>query len=1005
MRYPIKPHTLLVFLLVAVFFVIFLSCTSKAFSAPVDNGDWAMDFSISPPNTGTASEIGYVPLGQSIPSMAGIEFTIEAWIYSKATTNVYSSIFSRGGDDEGFNFFMANGKPYLALKFLDVSTAYNARYNVAQPNNTWIHVAGVFTTQNHTGVHAACTAAAGAEGQASHMDIYMNGVYRDCGSTGGRALPAFQYHGFTINPMYEWIGRSPTFGMNWNLVIMPSPGDKNWLIIDDVRFWKAARTAADIAACRNAELVAGAGQCGIANANLIGYWKFDEGTGETMITDSSIIQNNGSLEYCDYDCSGPFATSKSWDCAAIAITNPGLTCNDPWRNNAVFGSSWQPLSAYALTVTKSGMGSGTVTSSPSGIDCGGDCSEAYYSLSVTLTATANAGSAFTGWSGDADCSDGAVIMDSAKNCAATFALAQYTVTPSAGANGGINPSTVQTVNHGATAQFTVTPSAGYITSMSGTCGGNLAGNTYTTNAVTANCTVIASFNKDTDGDGTHDITDADDDNDGVADGSDSSPLDRYLCSDTDDDTCDDCSSGSFDAGNDGPDSNHDGTCETDFGDAPDPAYPSLASNDGANHIITTEEWLGDDVDSEVDSRQTNADEHDDGVIFVFNAQNKLSRMDVTVSVKDASDTGRYNSAENQERIYLNAWIDRNGDGDWSDTGEKIIGTGSGSTYLGRLTDTFTIDPPAETWEDGVKTFIFNLTSPMDWPVGNYARVRLDYGEDVGVTGTAQYGEVEDYLNPILASYAVVAAIGGNCDVDDPESEFYGTEVVIPAGVLSANTNITTVEVQDGDGLDPVPSDGIGILLDFGPDGTVFNTPVTITIPHDPSLVHGPSPQVYFWDDTLVPPAWSSEGITDIVVDETSDPHTVTFKVSHFTLFGTDLGNPSVPSGGSGGGGGGGCFIATAAYGSYLDPEVMLLRNFRDNCLLTNHIGNAFVNFYYKYSPPMAHYIGKHEGLRVITRAALAPIVYGVKYPRTSAGTFLITFIAVSLILRARRKGK
>ncbi len=53
-----------------------------------------------------------------------------------------------------------------------------------------------------------------------------------------------------------------------------------------------------------------------------------------------------------------------------------------------------------LIISKSGSGTGTVTSSPAGINCGTDCTEQYTSgTSVTLASTANAGSKFTGWSG------------------------------------------------------------------------------------------------------------------------------------------------------------------------------------------------------------------------------------------------------------------------------------------------------------------------------------------------------------------------------------------------------------------------------------------------------------------------------------------------------------------------------------------------------------------------------------------------------------------------------
>jgi uncharacterized repeat protein (TIGR01451 family) len=128
---------------------------------------------------------------------------------------------------------------------------------------------------------------------------------------------------------------------------------------------------------------------------------------------------------------------------------------------------------HTLTVTKSGNGSGTVTSSPAGINCGATCSHAFgQGSTVTLSASADSGSTFAGWSGEGCTGTGTcqVTMSQARTVTATFTLVKRTLTVTKNGSGtgtvtsspaGINcgASCSADYDHGTSVTLTGTPGA------------------------------------------------------------------------------------------------------------------------------------------------------------------------------------------------------------------------------------------------------------------------------------------------------------------------------------------------------------------------------------------------------------------------------------------------------------------------------------------------------------------------------------------------------------------
>jgi uncharacterized repeat protein (TIGR02543 family) len=130
------------------------------------------------------------------------------------------------------------------------------------------------------------------------------------------------------------------------------------------------------------------------------------GTGAGTVTSSPAGITCGSV------CSATFTHGTQVTLAATAAAAAGSTftgwagacsgtgsCTVTIDRDRTVGATFA-LTGHTLTVSKTGTGSGTVTSSPAGITCGGVCSATFtHGTTVTLTATATAGSRFAGWSG------------------------------------------------------------------------------------------------------------------------------------------------------------------------------------------------------------------------------------------------------------------------------------------------------------------------------------------------------------------------------------------------------------------------------------------------------------------------------------------------------------------------------------------------------------------------------------------------------------------------------
>jgi hypothetical protein len=201
-----------------------------------------------------------------------------------------------------------------------------------------------------------------------------------------------------------------------------------------------------------------------------------------VVTLTATPDSGSRFDHWSGDCTG------SGPCTVTMDQNHSVT--------ATFTRQW------TLSVLKTGDGTGTVTSSPGGIDCGATCSAAFDDGTVvTLTATPDSGSEFTGWTGGcAGTGPCTVTMSGDVTVGATFEGPRtLTVTKSGTGTGTVtsNPAGIDcgatcsaTFGHGSVVTLTATPAPGNtFLGWSGDC----AGTTTCTVRMDADHSVNATF--------------------------------------------------------------------------------------------------------------------------------------------------------------------------------------------------------------------------------------------------------------------------------------------------------------------------------------------------------------------------------------------------------------------------------------------------------------------------------------------------------------------------------
>ena len=329
--------------------------------------------------------------------------TIDLWIYRTGADTAQHIVGKRSGCDGGpFNYQIVldpgGGGVCFAGNNGAVVRACSTGGDTDLPMNTWSHLAATF--------------------DGSTMRLYIDG----------------QEAAQAVNPLGTPDSSPLTIGTSGSCADFDG-------LIDEVEIHSRALSRDEVYAIHNAGAF---GKCPLPDT-VPGPFVFTDQTSVPVssVTTSNTVTVSGINTATTIDISACTGTAceysvngGGWTATPGSVVD-GDTAQVRQTSSASYGTttdltldiggvsdtfSVTTLVQHTLTVSLSGTGTGTVTSTPASIDCPDtNCSALFDdNQTVTLTSVADPDSQFHGWTGDADCSDGEVVVTTDIGCTATF---------------------------------------------------------------------------------------------------------------------------------------------------------------------------------------------------------------------------------------------------------------------------------------------------------------------------------------------------------------------------------------------------------------------------------------------------------------------------------------------------------------------------------------------------------------------------------------------------------